>query len=119
MKINVMQFQEPATQFLQDDLGKRVIVERDLLLKLFSVCKYPGCGCAVDSENVKVTRVGAALKVKTTCNDSHDYFWVSSSKVGQGKKQMYLINILLAVFTLLSGLNIAQVSNNVFTDQLA
>ena len=111
--------QEQATQSQQDDLGTRVIVETDLLLELFSVCKYPGCGCAVDSENIKVTRVGAALKVKATCNDSHDYLWSSSSKVGQGKNQMYLINILLAVYTLLSGLNIAQVSNNVLTVQLA
>ena len=106
-------FQEQATQFLRDDLGTRVIVETDLLLELFSVCKYPGCGCAVDSENIQVTRIGAALRVKATCNDSHENVWSSSSKVGEGKKQMYLINILLAVYTLLSGLNIAQVSLNI------
>jgi len=88
---------------------KRVIVEKDLLLKLFQVCNVPGCGSLVDEDDIKMTTLAAAVSVTATCCNSHTYHWSTSTKVGEGKKQKFLINVLLASYTLLCGLNISQV----------
>ena len=90
---------------------KRVIVEKELLLDLFTVCNHPGCGCTIDRDDVQMSTVGAAIIITVTCDNSHNFKWRSSAKVGDGKKRMFLINILLASYVVLCGLNIAQVSN--------
>ena len=89
--------------------AERVIVEKELLLDLFRVCTVPGCGGAIDPDDVHMVSVGAAINITATCTQSHTYKWSSSSKVGQGRKQMFTINILLATYVLLCGLNISQV----------
>ena len=89
---------------------RRVIVEKDLLLELFTVCRFSGCHAAIDPDDVKVTKKGAAITVRTVCGNSHDSEWHSSSRVGQGKKKMLKINIELASYIVLCGLDISQVS---------
>ena len=106
-------FQERISQSQDNHLPKRIIVETDLLLELFSVCKHPGCGSAIDRDNIQVKTTGAAVGINATCNNSHENTWSSSSKVGEGKKQSNLINIEMAAYTLFSGLNISQVSLNI------
>ena len=88
---------------------KRVIVEKDLLINLFKVCKTPGCGSVIDRDDIQVTTKGAAVSIRAICSKSHEHKWDSSSKVGESKKQMFLINIILAVYVVLCGLDISQV----------
>ena len=103
-------FQELSTPEEAAPRVKRVIVEKELLLNLFTVCNHPGCGCAIDRDDVQMCTVGAAIIITATCDNSHTFKWSSSTKVGDGKKRMFLINILLASYVVLCGLNIAQVS---------
>ena len=91
---------------------KRVIVEKDLLLNLFTVCNHPGCGSFIDRDDVQVITKGAAVSIRTICANFHEYKWDSSSKVGESNKQMFLINILLAAYVVLCGLDISQVLND-------
>ena len=91
---------------------ERVIVEKSELLKLFQVCSHPNCGGLVDSDEIKVIEIGAAVKVKTTCLKNHVLEWSSSSAVGEGENKWYTINILLAAYTLFCGLNISQVKDS-------
>ena len=90
---------------------KRIIVEKSCLLDLFSICNHPQCGCARDRDDIKMYSVGAAVVVSGTCTNSHDFHWSSSSKVGSGKKKMFVINIITACYVLLCGLNIERVCN--------
>jgi hypothetical protein len=90
---------------------KRVIVEKELLLDLFTVCNVTGCGCVTDRDDVQMSTVGAAVIITVTCTNSHTFKWSSSPKVGDvPRKQMFLINILLASYALVCGLDIGQVS---------
>ena len=79
-------------------------------MELFSTCNHPGCGIGVEREDIRITTVGAAMNVTATCMRNHVYKWSTSSTVGEGKRQKYLINILLAAYSLLCGLNFGQVS---------
>ena len=77
---------------------------------LFTVCKYPECGAIVDRDDIKMSTIGAAVTIKATCANSHEYKWDSSTKVGESKRQMFRINIELASYVVLCGLDISQVS---------
>merc|ERR1719508_641801 len=52
---------------------KRVIVEKDLLLNLFTVCNHPGCGSFIDRDDVQVITKGAAVSIRTICANFHEY----------------------------------------------
>ena len=80
------------------------------MLELLSVCMHPGCGYPTDKEDIYVSMTGAAMTVNATCFNGHSFKWNSSTEVGQGKRKKFLINILLATYALLCGLNIGQVS---------
>ena len=80
------------------------------LHKLLSICRRPNCGSCVEKENMKVVRNGAMIRVHTLCNNSHSDTWESSPSVGSGPKAMSEINILLAAYTLVTGLHVKQVS---------
>ena len=68
----------------------------------------------VDRDDVRIISSGAAVTVHAKCLDYHNFVWSSSSKVGEAKQQMFLINIIMAVFIVLCGLDISQVCNCVF-----
>ena len=96
----------------QEDIAQdveRVIVDKKLLLELFEVCQHPGCGCLVDRDDVKMHTVGAAISISATCTNSHTFKWSSSAKVGHGRRVMFVINIIVACYVLLCGLNIERV----------
>ena len=89
---------------------ERVIVDRPLLMQLFRVCSVPGCGSVVDPDDVIIRTQGAAMTVKAHClNHNHTTTWSSSRTVGEGREVTYVINILLAAYTLFCGLNLSQV----------
>ena len=93
-------------------LKERVIVDKAALLKLFRVCSVPACGSVVDPDHVTVHTVGAGMTVTATClQHQHETTWTSSSTVCEGRKKLFVINILLASYTLFCGLNISQVSS--------
>ena len=81
------------------------------LLQLFSVCRVGGCGGYVDEENILVKQDGAMVRVECVCNNDHRHktVWESSPKIGTGKQQTAVINILISVYTLTIGLHIQQV----------
>ena len=90
---------------------ERIVVDKPSLLELFRVCSEPHCGSIIDQEDVSIITVGAAITVKTTClQNHHQQTWSSSTTVGEGHKRQFVINILLAAYTLFCGLNISQVS---------
>ena len=93
----------------KDVLIERIIVDRPALLSLFRVCSTQGCGALIDPGDVVVHTHGAAMTVRATCLENHEMFWKSSSIVGEGRKQIFVVNILLAAYTLFCGLNISQV----------
>ena len=79
-------------------------------MDLFRVCNTPNCGSIVDSDDTKVTTAGANITVTATClENQHTQTWSSSSSVGEGHKRIFIVNILLAAYTLFCGLNISQV----------
>ena len=47
---------------------------------------------------------GAAVTVKMRCNKGHDETWASSKNVGVGRLSVPYVNILLIVYTFLTGL---------------
>ena len=53
-----------------------------------------------------------------TCNSGHRECWASSKTVGTGKEAVPIINLLIIVYTFLSGLHFDQlkVRNNVYMD---
>ena len=88
----------------------RVLVEKERLLQLFRVCSEPSCKALIDPQDVKYIEIGAAVNIHAVCLNNHSQTWCSSSTVGEGNKRMYVVNIVLAAFTLFCGLNISQVS---------
>ena len=79
------------------------------LYALLSVCRRPECGTLVEKENIKVVKNGAMVRIGTLCNNSHTESWDSSPSVGSGTGAIPVINILLSVYTLLTGLHVKQV----------
>ena len=89
----------------------RVLVDKPALLDLFRVCSVPNCGSIVNPADVHINTVGAAMTVKSEClQNNHQQTWSSSATVAEGRKRLFVINILLAAYTLLCGLNISEVS---------
>ena len=88
---------------------RKVIVFMSSLLSLFSICREPNCGSYVERENMKVVLNGAMIRVHTLCNNHHSRTWDSSPMIGTGRKTMAVINILLCVYCLVTGLHIKQV----------
>ena len=89
---------------------ERLIVEKKSLMKLLCVCSTLGCGSLVDSDDIKFVKVGGAFKVKSTCLNNHVNHFESSSSIRDGKEKIFVINILLAAYTLFCGLNFSRVS---------
>ena len=79
------------------------------LLQLFSLCQVVECGAAIDPENIDVKQHGAAVVVRYTCNKHHAREWCSSPVMGKGKGKIWVINALLATYSLTCGLHISQV----------
>ena len=63
----------------------------------------------VDRDDIKVTSIGAEVTVQSLCADSYHFIWNSSAKVGESMHQMFLINIIMAAYIVLCGLDISQV----------
>ena len=80
---------------------------------LLSVCRHPNCGSVVERSNMKIIRNGAKIKVNLLCNNSHKETWDSSPSIGTGTRQVAEINVLIAVYSLLTGLHIKQVKNSI------
>merc|ERR1712179_879157 len=89
---------------LEEFSGAIILVMWSNLLLLLSKCQKPGCGAAVLSDNMKVIRNGAAVKILSTCNDGHKEEWLSSKPV----KGVPLVNLLIVCYAFFSGLNWAQ-----------
>ena len=87
----------------------KVIVEKEMLLSLFSTCRHDQCGAVVDREDIQVKTVGAAISIVATCANSHEFKWDSSPTVGKSKRQIFCVNIELASYVVLCGLDITQV----------
>ena len=70
-------------------------MDENLLLQLFRICKTENCGAAIDPDEVKITRNGAAIKIKACCNNSHVENWSSSPDIGEGRGKYPVINVEL------------------------
>ena len=64
-----------------------------MLMQLFRICKRPSCGAAIDPDNIKMARTGAAIEVKALCNNSHVETWSSSTIIGTGRSTFPLVNV--------------------------
>ena len=84
-------------------------MDKSSLLDLLSICRSPNCGSLVAEENMKVVRNGAMIRVHMVCNNHHAETWDSSPTIGSGASEVAVINIMLAVYTLVTGLNVKQV----------
>ena len=73
------------------------------------MCSIQGCGAPIDLSDVIAHTEGAAMIVKATCLEHHETSWKSCNAVGEGHNKIYVVNILLAAYTLLCALNISQV----------
>ena len=93
---------------------KHVIVDKELLLELFKVCRIGGCGAAIDRDDVTMTTKGAAISVRAVCCNSHETNWQSSTRVGESKRKIFRINIELASYVVLCGLDISQVQIHLY-----
>ena len=58
---------------------------------------------------MKIVRNGAKVRVHMLCNNHHQETWDSSPSLGTGVHQVAEINVLVAVYSLLTGLHIKQV----------
>ena len=91
-----LQEYESSQQHLHNGVFlQRVIVDEDKLRALFTVCKVPDCGSAIDPTEVDIRYTGAAAHVTATCNSNHTETWDSSSAVGEGHNKRFVINILM------------------------
>ena len=90
--------------------ASKAIVFMSCLLQLLSVCPLPGCGSAIDPENREVKEHGAVIVIHYTCNSHHSGHWCSSPSVGEGKKKVWVLNTVLASYSLTCGLHISQVT---------
>ena len=79
------------------------------LLQLFSVCRVPSCGNAVDPANITIKNNGAMVSVRCLCNSNHQTDWDSGPVLGTGTSAVAVINILLATYCLTTGLHLEQV----------
>ena len=91
---------------------EKVIVFVSCLMQLLHVCRTPNCGAYVDKENIKIVRNGGQLSVTSLCNNHHSNTWASSPTFGEGRSAVAVINIILAVNSLRTGLHIKQVLGN-------
>ena len=107
--MNFDSFQSCSGDSKAESSDQRVIVNMSCLFTLLSVCRRPECGTLVERENIKVVRNGAMVRIHTLCNNSHMEKWDSSPSVGSGTGAIPVINILLSVYTLLTGLHVKQV----------
>ena len=96
-----------------DILTERFIVDKTSLQKLFHFCSVENCGSIIDPSDVTFHKVGAAVIVKSTCLNNHSQSWSSSNSVGESHHRLFIINVLLAAYTLFCGLNISQVRLNI------
>ena len=87
----------------------KAIVFMSCLMQLFSMCQVSECGSAIDPENIKVVQHGAVVVVRYTCNKHHTGEWCSSPALGEGKNKVWVLNALLATYSLTCGLHISQV----------
>ena len=62
-------------------------------MQLFRICKTPSCGAAIDPDNIKIARTGAAIEVTALCNNSHVETWSSSTIIGTGRSTFPLVNV--------------------------
>ena len=91
--------------------AKKVIVFLPSLLQLFSVCRVANCGSSVDDHNISIKPNGAMIRVHCLCNSSHSSEWDSSPMLGCGKSAVPVINILISIYCLTTGLHIHQVES--------
>ena len=96
--------------------AQKVIVFMSSLLTLFSICRVPSCGSFVEKDNMRIVRNGAMIRIHTTCNNHHVQVWDSSPSLGTGRQAIAVINILIAVYSLLTGLHIKQVVHGISFD---
>ena len=90
--------------------ASKAIVFMSCLLQLLSVCPLAGCGSAIDPDNREVKEHGAVIVIHYTCNSHHSGQWCSSPSVGEGKKKVWVLNTVLASYSLTCGLHISQVT---------
>ena len=90
--------------------AKKIITFMPSLLLLFSVCRVPSCGSGVDKENITIKPDGAMVRVHCLCNNNHQTDWSSSPMLGSGKSKVAVINSLLSIYCLTTGLHIQQVT---------
>ena len=107
---NISLFQGSEDDISDPVKAPKVIVFLSNLVSLFAACRLPECNSSVDPANIKVTYYGAMAEVKATCNENHTTFWQSCPTVGTGKAKAGVINILLSVYCLTTGLHISQAS---------
>ena len=99
---------DPVSKHLD---APKAIVFMSCLLQLFSMCQVSGCASAIDPENIDVLQHGAVVVIRYTCNMHHSGEWCSSPALGEGKKKVWVLNALLATFSLTCGLHISQVKD--------
>ena len=104
-----------------------LIVPWACILILLSKCQRHGCSEQVLPSNMELSRKGngnlnikltlksnnfiipgAAVNVKLRCNSGHDETWASSPSVGSGRWTMPYVNVLLILYTFLTGLHFDQ-----------
>ena len=89
---------------------ERFIVEKSAFMEMFKVCNTLGCGAMIDPDDVQLKKIGGAVKVTGTCLNNHKNIFKSSRSTHEGNKEIFVINILLAAYTLFCGLNFSHVS---------
>ena len=89
--------------------AKKAIIFLPSLLQLFSVCRVPGCGSAVDQDDINIKTNGAMVSVACLCNSGHKTDWDSGPMLGTGTRAVAVINILLATYCLITGLHLQQI----------
>ena len=60
---------------------------------------------------------GAAIYVKATCNKNHVFEWCSSASIKTPKKEVKEVNLMLVVFSFLSGLHFYQLEVDIANEQ--
>ena len=103
--------------------SKYLLVSWQMLTVLLGVCRNEGCGASVLPENIKtcvegtwftqntshlLICLGAAVTAKVTCNSGHETSWCSSDSIQTPRKAVKTVNLLLVLYTLLSGLHYQQ-----------
>jgi len=103
---------EPASQPNENDgcilEGKMLIVSWSSVLLMLSICRREGCGSQVLPDNMDVTKRGAAVSVKMTCNEGHREAWSSCNNVGEGKWSMPIVNLYIILYNFMTGMNFDQ-----------